>query len=183
MLDCKYELVQCIVRAYISAFMRALIAVNQCWFAKLFTVVLGDLENINVPHGLNFRIQDHLFRSLNHKSAGYCVILQKILTPTCVILQKILMHVKQVARSGPAFSNCFQKSPTFCLFSTWRTNDFFFLNGNNFSDQKGSVIGPIRAAMNIPWEQNCQRNVTCGCLKYAVDCETSKATEYSFLGK
>ena len=90
--------------------------------------------------------------------------------------EKLWMENNIRTRSGQPYI-------AFCLFSIWRTNDFFFLNGNNFSDQKGSVIGPIRAAMNIPWEQNCQRNVTCGCLKYAVDCETSKATEYSFLAR
>ena len=54
--DCNYELVGYILtRVYFCVYARAYVtllvipvglrSVNQCWFAKLFTVALGDLEN------------------------------------------------------------------------------------------------------------------------------------------
>ena len=58
MLDCKYELVGCLyvlTRVYLCVYPRAYVnlfvtpvgfrSVNRCWFAKLFPVALGDLEN------------------------------------------------------------------------------------------------------------------------------------------
>ena len=54
--DCNYELVGYILtRVYFCVYARAYVtllaipvglrSVNQCWFVKLFTVALGDLEN------------------------------------------------------------------------------------------------------------------------------------------
>ena len=70
--DCKYELVGSILtRVYFCVYARAyvtllvipvgLLSVNQCWFAKLLTVALGDLENACCLAYETFSVKMRLF--------------------------------------------------------------------------------------------------------------------------
>lgn len=70
--DCNYELVGYILtRVYFCVYARAyvtllvipvgLLSVNQCWFAKLLTVALGDLENACCLAYETFSVKMRLF--------------------------------------------------------------------------------------------------------------------------